>query len=65
MDRLTGSSKAGLADAILAQKDAERKAGEWVKDEDRKPRTMEVMQKEAQWLRDEIEKDEKAEGGKL
>ena len=40
------------------QKEAERKAGEWVKDEERKPRTKEQMDKEARWLREEMEKDD-------
>ena len=37
----------------------ERKAGEWVKDEDRKPRGMEEMEAEAKWLREEMERDAK------
>ncbi|OQO02718.1 hypothetical protein B0A48_12247 [Cryoendolithus antarcticus] len=35
----------------------QRNAGEWAKDDERKPRTMEVMQEEAKWLRSEIERD--------
>ncbi|KAK6427376.1 Dinucleoside triphosphate hydrolase [Oleoguttula sp. CCFEE 5521] len=35
----------------------QRKAGEWAKDDERKPRTMEVMQEEAKWLRAEMERD--------
>lgn len=31
---------------------------EWVKYEERKPRTMEEMEKEARWLREEMAKDE-------
>ena len=44
-----------------------RKAAEWVKDEERKPRTKEVMDEEARWLREEMEKDVREEegGGKL
>lgn len=42
----------------------ERKVEEWPKDEDRKPRSKEEMNKEAQWLREEMAKDEQ-EGGKL
>lgn len=41
-----------------------RKTEDWAKDEDRKPRTMQEMEKEAQMLREELEKDED-EGGKL
>ncbi|GIZ43657.1 hypothetical protein CKM354_000687400 [Cercospora kikuchii] len=41
------------------QKEAEqRQAGEWAKDEERKPRTKEEMEKEAAWLREEIARDE-------
>lgn len=41
------------------QKEAEqRQAGEWAKDEERKPRTKEAMEKEAAWLREEIARDE-------
>lgn len=42
----------------------EREAGEWVKDEERKPRSKQEMEKEAQWLREEIAKDED-DAGKL
>lgn len=41
----------------------ERKEGSWAKDEDRKPRTKEEMDREAAWLREEIGKDD--DGGKL
>lgn len=45
------------------QKEAkEREKGEWAKDEDRQPRSMEEMEKEARWLREEMEKDQEAEG---
>jgi bis(5'-adenosyl)-triphosphatase len=44
------------------QKEAQQKQkGEWAKDEDRKPRSKEEMNQEAQWLRDEMARDE--EGG--
>lgn len=47
------------------QKEAgERKAGEWAKDEERKPRGKEEMEEEARWLREEIAKDED-DAGKL
>ncbi|KXT07832.1 hypothetical protein AC579_9688 [Pseudocercospora musae] len=39
--------------------EAVRKVGEWPKDEERKPRTKEEMEKEAAWLREEIVKDER------
>jgi bis(5'-adenosyl)-triphosphatase len=42
----------------------ERKVGEWTKDEERKPKTMEVMEQEARWLKEEMQKDEE-EFGKL
>lgn len=35
-----------------------RKAGEWAKDGDRKPRGKEEMEKEAAWLRQEMAKDD-------
>ncbi|WPG99400.1 Hypothetical protein R9X50_00221400 [Acrodontium crateriforme] len=43
----------------------QRAKEEWVKDEDRKPRSKEVMEAEAKWLREEIEKDEKSSAGRL
>jgi hypothetical protein len=42
-----------------------RKAAEWAKDEERKPRGKEEMEAEARWLREEMEKDAKADEGKL
>lgn len=39
-----------------------RKAGEWAKDEERKPRTMEVMEEEARILRKEMADDEDSAG---
>jgi bis(5'-adenosyl)-triphosphatase len=42
-----------------------RKAKEWAKDEERKPRGKEEMEAEARWLREEMEKDAKADEGKL
>ena len=50
------------------QKDAESaelKKGEWAKDEERKPRTKEDMEKEAGWLTEEMAKDEGEVSGKL
>lgn len=41
------------------QQEAERRAGEWKKDEDRKPRTKEQMQEEAKWLQEEMARDAK------
>ena len=41
----------------------EKRAAEWPKDEHRKPRSKQQMEKEAQWLREEMAKDE--DGGKL
>lgn len=50
------------------QKEAEAgsqgEKSEWLKDEDRKPRTKDEMEAEARWLRDEMAKDEQ-EGGTL
>ncbi|CAK4031331.1 related to diadenosine polyphosphate hydrolase and related s of the histidine triad (HIT) family [Lecanosticta acicola] len=43
-----------------AEKEGEgkkRQVGEWTKDEERKPRSMEEMEKEARWLREEMAKD--------
>ncbi|OQO05511.1 hypothetical protein B0A48_09280 [Cryoendolithus antarcticus] len=40
---------------------SERKVGEWAKDEERKSRTMEVMEKEVVWLKEEMEKDAQGE----
>lgn len=40
------------------QKEAAKRAAEWAKDEERRPRSKEDMDKEARWLREEIEKDE-------
>ena len=42
--------------------EGERKAAEWAKDEDRKPRGKEEMEAEAKWLREEMEKDAREEG---
>lgn len=42
-----------------------RKAGEWAKDEERKPRSKEAMEEEARMLREEMEKDAKEDGQKL
>lgn len=42
----------------------EKKPGEWAKDDERKPRSKQEMEKEAQWLREEIAKDED-DAGKL
>jgi bis(5'-adenosyl)-triphosphatase len=49
------------------QKEAQegRKAAEWAKDEERKPRGKEEMEAEARWLREEMENDAKADEGKL
>jgi bis(5'-adenosyl)-triphosphatase len=49
------------------QREAEgRRTAEWPRDEERKPRSKEEMEKEAAWLREEIERDERAEReGKL
>jgi bis(5'-adenosyl)-triphosphatase len=48
------------------QRDAEtsgrRTQGEWASDEDRKPRTKEEMEVEANWLREEMAKDGYADG---
>nr|POE54451.1 bis(5'-nucleosyl)-tetraphosphatase [asymmetrical] [Quercus suber] len=41
----------------------ERKSKEWAKDEERKPRSMEEMVKEARWLREEMERDALEDGG--
>ncbi|KAL1585199.1 hypothetical protein WHR41_06469 [Cladosporium halotolerans] len=41
---------------------SQRGKGEWAKDEDRKPRSMEEMEAEAGWLRGEMEKDAGGEG---
>lgn len=35
-----------------------REAGEWAKDEERKPRSREEMEREAEWLRQEMAKDD-------
>lgn len=43
----------------------EAQKGEWAKDEERKPRTMEEMEREAKWLKEEIERDEREDAGKL
>ena len=48
------------------QKEAgERQAGQWAKDEERKPRSKEDMEREARWLKEELETDASEEGGKL
>jgi bis(5'-adenosyl)-triphosphatase len=48
------------------QKDAEasggRQKGQWADDEDRKPRSKDEMNAEAAWLREEMAKDESADG---
>jgi len=46
---------------------SERKVGQWAKDEERKPRSKEEMEKEARWLREELAKDaeQESESGKL
>ena len=44
--------------------DGQRKAAEWAKDEERKPRGKDEMEAEAKWLREEMEKDAK-DGDKL
>lgn len=44
---------------------SKREKGEWVKDEDRKARGKEEMEREAGWLRQEIERDERDQGGRL
>lgn len=41
-----------------------REKREWAKDEDRKPRSKEEMEKEAEWLRNEMAQDE-MESGKM
>ncbi|KAI7325231.1 hypothetical protein KC315_g8028 [Hortaea werneckii] len=41
------------------QQQQERQAGQWAKDEERKPRSKEEMEKEARWLSEEMEKDGK------
>lgn len=45
------------------QAEVQSQKSEWARDEDRKPRTKEVMEAEAKWLQEEIAKDEA--GGKL
>lgn len=45
--------------------EGERKPAEWAKDEERKPRGKEEMEAEAKWLSEEMEKDAKADEGKL
>nr|POE87707.1 glucose n-acetyltransferase 1 [Quercus suber]POF00915.1 glucose n-acetyltransferase 1 [Quercus suber] len=54
-------------DAAAAPAGDGKKQKEWAKDEERKPRGMEEMVKEAQWLRDEMAQDasEDGESGKL
>ena len=47
-----------------AEASAKRAKEQWVKDEERKPRTKDEMEVEAKWLRDEMAKDEN-DGGKL
>lgn len=42
------------------QEAQQREKGEWAKDEDRKPRSKEDMNKEAEWLREEMGRDEDA-----
>jgi bis(5'-adenosyl)-triphosphatase len=44
---------------------AERTASKWAQDDERKPRSMEEMIKEAQWLRDELAKDEEQDSTRL
>ncbi|EMC93708.1 hypothetical protein BAUCODRAFT_37424 [Baudoinia panamericana UAMH 10762] len=48
----------GAQDGGSGKQDGERQAGQWAKDEERKPRGKEEMEREARWLREEIEKDE-------
>ncbi|KAK5119563.1 hypothetical protein LTR85_007391 [Meristemomyces frigidus] len=43
----------------------QREAAQWAKDEERKPRSKEEMEKEATWLKEEMAKDEKEHGEKL
>ncbi|KAK4891944.1 Dinucleoside triphosphate hydrolase [Elasticomyces elasticus] len=43
----------------------EREVGQWAKDGDRKARSMDEMEREAKWLRDEVEKDGVAEASAL
>lgn len=43
-----------------------RRVGQWAQDEERKPRSKGEMEKEAQWLREELAKDREGDdGGKL
>ena len=42
-----------------------RRPAEWKKDEERRPRGMEEMEAEAGWLREEMERDERGEEGRL
>ncbi|KAK3701871.1 Dinucleoside triphosphate hydrolase [Vermiconidia calcicola] len=42
--------------------DAVRKHDEWMKDEERKPRTKEEMDQDARWLREEMAKDDEGSG---
>jgi bis(5'-adenosyl)-triphosphatase len=44
---------------------AERTTSKWARDDERKPRSMEEMIKEAQWLREEIAKDEEHDNTRL
>ena len=43
----------------------QREVEKWPSDEDRKPRTKQVMDEEARWLKVEMEKDAEVDGGKL
>ena len=45
--------------------DGGRKKDEWMKDEDRKPRSKEAMEQEARWLREELVKDGQGQDGRL
>ena len=51
----------------LKEREREKGKGEWVKDEERKARGMEEMEREAGWLREEMGRDEEdgEVGGKL
>lgn len=55
----------GNVGAHQREVEKERKPAKWAQDEDRKPRGKEEMEAEAQWLREEMEKDAKEDEGKL
>jgi bis(5'-adenosyl)-triphosphatase len=48
-----------------AQEGGKREKRDWAKDEDRKPRTKEEMDREAQWLHEEMAKDDPEDAGRL